>query len=150
MLSQKARYALNAALYLARKNDSASITAIAADREIPRKFLEQIMLQMKAAGLVRSRRGPTGGYYLASAPETITFAAVLRCIDGPLALAPCASFTAYEPCSSCKSVTSCEIRPMLLAVRDTTVLLLEGISLAAAVAEPPSMLSEEKRAGGSA
>ncbi len=129
MLTQKARYALHAMIYLAKKDGSASVIEIAQAENLPRKFLEQILTAMKAANLVTSRRGAAGGYVLARAADQISFADILRCIDGPLALAPCASQTAFAPCPDCKSIETCKIRPALMAVRDTTALLLEGISL---------------------
>ncbi len=140
MLTQKARYALHAVLYLARKGEAASVAEISAETGTPRKFLEQIMHDLKLGGIVISRRGKGGGYGLSRPPEQITFAAVLRCISGPLALAPCASKTAFAPCPDCKSVETCEIRPILMAVRDTTSLLLEGMSLAGAVASSNSRI----------
>lgn len=137
MLTQKARYALHAMLHLAQKAGgeapSATVAEIAAAEGIPKKFLEQILSALRARGLVVARRGPSGGYLLARPAEAISFAEILRCIDGPLALAPCASVTAYRPCPDCRSVESCAIRPVLLAVRDTTALLLEGTSLAEAL-----------------
>jgi Rrf2 family protein len=133
MLTQRARYALHAMLFLARRNASATVAEIAAAESIPRKFLEQILAALKTRGLVIGKRGPTGGYTLGRAPDAISFADILRCIDGPLALAPCASLMAYSPCPDCASVETCQIRPILLAVRDTTALLLEGVSLAEAV-----------------
>ncbi len=133
MLTNKARYALHAMLFLAKCEESATASEIAEAEGIPRKFLEQVLSALKTGGLVVGRRGPRGGYTLSRPAASISFAAVLRCIDGPLALAPCASQHAYAPCPDCKSVESCEIRPALLAVRDTTTLLLEGISLAEAV-----------------
>lgn len=133
MLTQKARYALHAMLFLARQDGLATVTDIAKTESIPRKFLEQILSALKTNGLVIGKRGPSGGYHLARTPDKISFADILRCIDGPLALAPCASIRAYAPCPDCKSVETCEIRPALLAVRDTTSLLLEGITLAEAV-----------------
>jgi Rrf2 family protein len=132
MLTQRARYALHAMVFLARKDGAATVAEMAEADNIPRKFLEQILGALKLRGLVIGKRGPTGGYHLARPAAAISFADILRCIDGPLALAPCASLTAYRPCSDCKSVESCEIRPILLAVRDTTSLLLEGMSLAEA------------------
>ena len=133
MLTQKARYALHAMLHLARQDGLATVADIANAENIPRKFLEQILSALKVNGLVIGKRGPAGGYLLARGSDKISFADILRCIDGPLALAPCASMRAYAPCPDCKSVETCEIRPTLLAVRDTTSLLLEGISLAEAV-----------------
>ncbi len=133
MLTQRARYALHAMLYLARKDASATVAEIAAAERIPRKFLEGILAGLKLRGLVLAKRGPTGGYVLARGAETISFADILRCIDGPLALARCASQSAYRPCPDCPSVETCRIRPVLLSVRDTTALLLEGVSLKEAI-----------------
>ena len=133
MLSQKARYALRATIYLARTEGSATVADISASEGIPLKFLEQIMTTMRARGIVASKRGPTGGFTLARPADRISFAEILRCIDGPLALAPCASLTAPGVCPDCKTLETCEIRPILLAVRTTTSLLLEGMSLAEAV-----------------
>ena len=132
MLTQRARYALHAMLYLARKEASATVAEIALAERIPQKFLEQIFAALKINGLLTGKRGPNGGYTLTRAADAISFADILRCIDGPLALAPCASLSAYGPCPDCRSVETCEIRPILLAVRDTTSLLLEGMSLAEA------------------
>ena len=112
---------------------AASVAEIARESDTPRKFLEQIMQSLKLGGILVSRRGKGGGYMLARGAETITFAEVLRCIGGPLALAPCASQSAYAPCPDCTSVETCEIRPILLAVRDTTALLLEGVTLSDAI-----------------
>jgi Rrf2 family protein len=133
MLTQRARYALHAMLYLARKQASATVAEIAEAEQIPRKFLEQILAALKLRGLVVARRGPGGGYVLSRSSDAISFADILRSIDGPLALAPCASLSAFSPCPDCRSVETCEIRPVLLAVRDTTALLLEGISLQEAI-----------------
>lgn len=133
MLTQRARYALHAMLFLARKDAPATVAEIAAAEAIPRKFLEAILAELGTRGLVVGKRGPSGGYHLARPAAEVSFADILRAIDGPLALAPCASLTAYRQCSDCSSVETCAIRPVLLAVRDTTALLLEGMSLAEAV-----------------
>lgn len=130
MISQKARYALHALLYLTRKGQSASVAEIAGAETLPPKFLEQVMGALKMRGIVIARRGAGGGYALARPAAEISCAEILRAIDGPLALAPCASQTAFRPCPDCKSLETCEIRPVLIAVRDTTALLLEGTSLA--------------------
>ncbi len=130
MLTQKARYALHAMLHLARNERAVTADEIAEAEKIPRKFLEHVMSALKAKALVASKRGPTGGYVLARPADRISMADILRAVDGPLALAPCASLTAYSPCPDCHSIETCEIRPVLLAVRDTTALLLEGTSLA--------------------
>ena len=132
MLTQRARYALHAMVFLARKDAPATVAEIAEAESIPRKFLEAILSELRTRGLVVGKRGPSGGYHLAKPAAAISFADILRSIDGPLALAPCASLSAYRQCSDCRSVETCEIRPVLLAVRDTTSLLLEGMSLAEA------------------
>lgn len=136
MLSQKARYAFHALTFLARKGGTASVAEIAAAESMPGKFLEQIMVTLKGRGLVIARRGAGGGYMLARPPAEISFAEVLRCIDGPLALTPCASQHAYSPCPDCKTPTECEIRQVMISVRDTTALLLEGTSLAEMIGGP--------------
>jgi Rrf2 family protein len=130
MLSQKARYALRALLVLAESGGSASAAELAQRAAVPRKFLEQILLQLKAHRLVESRRGREGGYRLSRPAAEISFADVIRVVDGPLALAPCASRTAYRPCESCPDVETCPIRSILIQARDATAAVLENASLA--------------------
>jgi Rrf2 family protein len=133
MLSQKARYALRAMLCLARQNKPVAIRTIAEGERIPRKFLELILLELKSHGLVHSHRGRTGGYELAKPPASISFADVMRVIDGPLALAPCASRTAFRRCKDCPEPEACEIRATLIEVRDASAGILEACTLASAV-----------------
>ncbi len=137
MLSQKTKYALRALVYLAALDPpgSASIGDIATGARAPRKFLEAILLELKQAGFVDSKRGRFGGYTLAAKPETIMFADVIRAVEGPLALAPCASRTAYRPCHDCFDVETCPIRAALLAGRDAIAEVLDHWSLATAMDE---------------
>jgi Rrf2 family protein len=137
MLSQKARYALRALFVLGEHQGAAPvmIADIAEKASVPRKFLEQILLEMKRRGIVHSIRGKFGGYTLGRKPEDITFAEVLRVIDGPLALSPCASRTAYRKCDDCEDEVTCAIRKVLLEVRDTTAEILEHHTLADALAD---------------
>jgi Rrf2 family protein len=140
MLSQKTKYALRALTYLASlEGVSASIAETAVGSKAPRKFLEAILLELKQAGFVESRRGRFGGYALALAPEAIFFADVIRAIEGPLALAPCASRTAYKPCKDCFDVETCPIRAALLASRDAVATVLEGWSLASSLEDGPEL-----------
>jgi len=113
MLSQKARYALKALFMLAARPtaEPVMIAEIAADAGVPRKFLEQILLELKKRGIVHSHRGKHGGYALGRSPDKISFAEVIRVIDGPLALSPCASVTAYRRCDDCIDEASCATRP---------------------------------------
>src|SRR5712671_4453443 len=112
MLSQKARYALRAVVELARMPDLGQLTAseLAVRADAPRKFLEAILLELARRGVVVSRRGKFGGYALARAPGAISFAEVIRVIDGPLALAPCVSRTAFRKCHDCPSLEGCTLR----------------------------------------
>ncbi|MET0336346.1 MAG: Rrf2 family transcriptional regulator [Caulobacter sp.] len=133
MLSQKARYALRALVELAR-DDSRQMTssALAEQADAPRKFLEAILLQLAREGVIISRRGKFGGYVLARPAEAISFAEVIRIIDGPLALAPCVSRTAFAPCEGCVELHACPLREALLKARDATAAVLESYSLAQA------------------
>ena len=135
MLSQKARYALHALIVLAEHGDAEplQIADIAEEARVPRKFLEQILLELKKRGIVRSTRGRAGGYLIGKAPKDISFADVIRVIDGPLALAPCVSVTAYHKCEDCVDEATCSIRKVLLAARDATAEVLESRNIAQAV-----------------
>jgi len=136
MLSQKARYALHALIVLAEHGggEPLQIADIAKDARVPRKFLEQILLDLKKRGLVRSQRGRSGGYLIGKSARDISFADVIRVIDGPLALAPCVSVTAYHKCDDCVDEQTCAIRKVLLSARDATATVLESRNLAQAVA----------------
>jgi Rrf2 family protein len=136
MLSQKARYALHALIVLAEYSgeEPLQIADIAKEARVPRKFLEQILLELKKRGIVRSLRGRAGGYLIGKAPKDISFADVIRVIDGPLALAPCVSVTAYHKCEDCVDEATCAIRKVLLAARDATADVLESRNIAQAAA----------------
>ena len=144
MLSQKARYALRALVELARSGPETQLTSaeIALRAEAPRKFLEAILLELARRSLVVSRRGKFGGYALARAPGEISFAEVIRAIDGPLALAPCVSRMAFRKCHDCPSLEACAIRGALLKARDATSDILEGYSLADALESAPAVLQD--------
>ncbi|SMQ86213.1 transcriptional regulator, BadM/Rrf2 family [Devosia lucknowensis] len=132
MISQKAKYALRALVALARagRGQSRMIGEISQDQAIPKKFLEQILLELKRAGIVNSRRGRMGGYELLRAPEEITYGEVLRLIDGPIAPLPCLSKIAYRRCTDCKDEASCEIRHVFERVTLATRAVLDRTSLA--------------------
>jgi Rrf2 family protein len=136
MLSQKARYALRALIELGRAGSDAQLTAgeIATRADAPRKFLEAILLELARRHLIISRRGKFGGYALARPADQISFAEVIRVVDGPLALAPCVSVTAFRKCDDCPDLETCALRPTLLLARDATAAVLEKRTLADAVA----------------
>jgi Rrf2 family protein len=135
MLSRRAKYALKAMIALAahRSEEALSVTAIALECNVPRPFLEQILSDLKRRNLLVSSRGKHGGFRLARPKDEITFADVIRHIDGPLALAPCASRTAYRPCPECGGVKPCELSKTLVAARDAIAAVLERTSLADAL-----------------
>lgn len=136
MLSQKARYALHALIVLAEHGgrEPMMIADIAEQAGVPRKFLEQILLGLKKRGIVQSLRGRSGGYLLGRSPKDISFADIIRETDGPLALSPCVSVTAYHKCPDCRDEATCAIRKVLLAARDATADVLESRTLAQAMA----------------
>lgn len=137
MLTSKAKYALRAMIDLAAQGGEGPrrplfIGDIAERQHIPRRFLENILLELRKHGLVVSHRGKAGGYALARAPDLITFADVIRAIDGPLALTPCASRTAYQRCEDCKDEAICSLRKTLVKVRDASAAILEATTLSEA------------------
>ena len=135
MLSQKARYGLRALVELARA-DGVQITSgeLALRADAPRKFLEAILLELARNRVVVSKRGKFGGYLLARPPAEISFAEIIRIMDGPLALAPCVSRLSFRKCDDCPDLATCSLREALLRARDATSDVLEGYSLAEAAA----------------
>lgn len=132
MISQKARYAFRALIDLARAGEGGSrqIGEIAEAHDLPKKFLEQILLDLKHHGLVTSRRGKSGGYMLLRPPDMMTFGEVLRIVEGPIAPLPCLSRTAYRRCESCASERDCEIRQVFAQVAEATRRILDGTTIA--------------------
>jgi Rrf2 family protein len=138
MLTQRSRYGLRAMLLLAKEAPGAPpvpMSRIAGEANVPRKFLEIILTELKGANLVTSTRGKQGGFHLARPPHLISFGDIIRVIEGPLALVPCVSRTAYKRCKDCQDEATCEIRRAMLVVRDDTARILDGRSLADAVVE---------------
>lgn len=138
MLTQRSRYGLRAMLMLAREEPGAPplpMSRISAEAQVPRKFLEIILAELKTANLVVSTRGKQGGFHLARPAHLISFGDIIRTIEGPLALVPCVSRTAYKKCKDCRDEIGCEIRRAMMIVRDDTARILDGTSLAAAVSE---------------
>ena len=132
MLSKKSKYGLKAVLALAEQEDGRPLQAseLAERERLPRKFLEAILLDLTRHGLLRSKKGRGGGYVLSRKPGDITIGQVIRVLDGPLALIPCVSQTAYRPCEECVDETTCAIRLAMKEVRDATAHILDNTSLA--------------------
>lgn len=145
MLSQKAKYALKALLVLAERPTGVPVQVVelAEQGNLPRKFLELIMLELKKHGVVHSQRGKHGGYMLAAPPSEITFGDIVRAMDGPLAPIPCASLTAYRKCADCANETTCAVRIMMRRVRDAASEILDKTSLADMGSDDIEALSDQ-------
>jgi Rrf2 family protein len=139
MLSKKAQYAFRALTHLVEKYDQGPvlISDIAKKRKIPLKFLENILLELRKAGFLESKKGKGGGYYLAKNPGKIPVAAIIRVVDGPIAMLPCVSLYFYQRCKNCDE-KHCGLHDIMEGVRDATLHILENKSLADLVRNSPS------------
>lgn len=139
MLSQRCRYALKAMLSLARSNQTqpTQVAVISAEENIPRKFLEGIMSELRQAGFVDAVRGKSGGYLLARPPDLITFGEIMREMDGPLAMLACVSQNFYKRCEDCNDERTCELRQVMGRVRREVSDILDRTSLSDAIHASP-------------
>jgi Rrf2 family protein len=130
-LSLRGEYALRALLVLAIQHSEkvVRIQTISDAQKIPKRFLEQILNDLKCAGIVESKRGVSGGYRLAKRPEQITLAAIVRHIEGALAPVSCVSERFYEKCS-CPDESRCAIRSVMKEIREAIVKVAERVTLA--------------------
>lgn len=131
MLSKKTQYALQALSYMVEKHsdDPILIAEIASQKNIPIKFLENILLLLRKAGFLGSKKGKHGGYFFAQAPEKIKLSSIFRIIEGPIALLPCVSLNFYEKCADCNE-KKCGINKVMAAVRDNTLAILDNKTVA--------------------
>lgn len=131
MLSKKTKYALHALTYLSKYKEKGAILIqeISLEYGISHKFLENILLELKKAGLLGSKKGKGGGYYLIKDPKDIPLSKVIRLLDGPIALLPCVSLNYYEPCEECKDEEQCGLNKVMAQVRDETLKILKLKSL---------------------
>ena len=131
-LSKKCKYALEALYYLSREYGKGPVLigTMAERQAIPHKFLEVILLELRHNGLVDSKKGRRGGYFLAVPPDTVTIGSVVRFIDGPLAPLPCASETAYRKCEECVDESRCGTKMVMRQVRDAIAAILDHTTLA--------------------
>lgn len=132
MLSKKTKYGLKALSYLAKRWNKTPvlISEIAREQHIPKKFLETILLQLKNNGIVGSKMGRGGGYYLLNAPAETSVAKIYRLLEGPIAMVPCASLNYYEQCKDCIDEENCAISALMIEVRDKTLSVYEHRTLA--------------------
>ncbi len=130
MLSKKSQYAFKALTYLSEKfNDGpVLISEIARKKKIPLKFLENILLELKKAEILDSKKGKGGGYFLKKSPDKIKVATIIRLVNGPIAMLPCVSLYFYERCKNCNE-TNCGLHDMMIEVRDATLNIVENRTL---------------------
>lgn len=132
MITKKSKYAIKALIYLAKQKERKPvlIEEISNEEKIPKKFLEAILLELRKAGILGSKKGKGGGYYLLKGAEEINMAEVLRLFDGPIALVPCVAHKYYEPCEECIDEITCPIREVFRIIREQTVATLKDNSFA--------------------
>jgi Rrf2 family protein len=132
MLSKKSKYALKAMLVLSKEYGQGPvlISDMARRESIPHKFLELILLELKNQGLLQSKKGKGGGYFLGRDPSQISVGHIVRILDGSIAPLPCVSKTAYMRCRECRDERSCGIRIVMKEVRDATAKIMDSTSLA--------------------
>lgn len=132
MLSMKTKYGIKALTYIARQKDLkiVQIATIAKEENIPHKFLESILLSMRKAGFLGSKKGKDGGYYLLKNPEDILMTDVFRVLEGPIAMLPCVSLNFYERCEDCPDENKCSVHKLMIQLRDSTLNVLKNNTLA--------------------
>ncbi len=141
MITKKSKYAIKALIYLAKKKETNTpvlIEEISNSERIPKKFLEAILLDLRKAGYLGSKKGKGGGYYMIKRAEEISMADVLRIFDGPIALIPCVAHKYYEPCEECLDEVTCPIREVFRVIREQTVATLKENSFS-------ELLDKEKK-----
>ncbi len=131
MLSKKCKYAIHALVYLAERYQEGPvhIQEIADTQHIPKKFLEAILLELRNAKILHSKKGKGGGYYLYKRPQDVNLIEIIRLMDGAIAMLPCVSLNYYEPCEECVDEKTCGIRLSFLGVRDETLRILSESTL---------------------
>jgi len=146
MLQKKSKYAIRALLALAQRpeQEPVLIADLAAQERIPKKFLEFILLVLRNKGILQSKRGRGGGYFLGRKPEAISLGEVIRALDGPLAPVPCVSHTAYRKCDECEDELTCGIRSVMNDVRDATAAIFDRESLADILRRIATLQGEKK------
>ena len=132
MLSRKTKYAFKALAYLVEHKDNGPvlISKISEERNISRKFLENILLELKRGGVLNSKKGKGGGYYLKDSAVDTTLSKIIRLMDGPIAMLPCVSLNFYEHCEDCPSEGECGLHLTMIEVRDKTLSVLDNKTIA--------------------
>ena len=132
MLSNKTKYGIKALTFLARQTSRTpvQIATISKSENIPLKFLESILLSLRKNGILSSKKGKGGGYYLLKEPKDILMTTVMRVLEGPIAMVPCVSLNFYEKCDDCPNESTCAVHKIMLKVRDSTLEIFKNTTLA--------------------
>lgn len=132
MLSKKTKYGIKALVYLARQEDRkpVQISTISKAENISHKFLESILLILKKSGILSSKKGTNGGYFLLKEPNEVQMTTVMRLLEGPIAMVPCVSLNFYEKCEDCPDENTCAVHKLMLEVRDQTLDIFRNTTLA--------------------
>lgn len=146
MLTKKTKYAVKALIALAKNPDNKPmlIADIAKNEGLPKRFLEAILLDLKRGHILGSRMGAGGGYFLMKPASEIKISAIIRILDGPIALLPCVSLNFYQKCEECKDEIICSIREMMQKVRDASLNIMDNTSLADLVKREKELVEENK------
>ncbi|HUH34080.1 MAG TPA: Rrf2 family transcriptional regulator [Daejeonella sp.] len=146
MLSKKTRYAIKALVIMGKNfgQEPMQISRIAAEGFIPKKFLEQILLDLRNAGLLYSKKGAGGGYKLVKDPKEIFLVQILRITGGPIALLPCVSLNFYQRCEECINEGTCGIRDVFVDVRNASLKILTETSIADVISRENTLIGTEK------
>src|ERR1700743_2148194 len=142
MLSKKTKYAIKALVILGKNKDlpPMQISKIAEEERIPKKFLEQILLDLRNSGYLYSKKGAGGGYSLNKDPKEIFLVDILRITDGPIAMVPCASLNFYHKCDECRQETTCGIRDVFVYLHEATLKILSETSIADVIARENTLI----------
>jgi Rrf2 family protein len=132
MLSKKTKYGIKALTYLARQVNKTpvQIATISKSENISLKFLESILLTLRKNGLLGSKKGKGGGYYLLKEPSEIEMTTIMRILEGPISMVPCVSLNFYEKCDDCPDENACAVHNLMLQVRDSTLQIFRNTTLA--------------------
>lgn len=146
MISKKCKYAIHALVHMGKDpHGKFRIKDISQSCNIPKKFLEAILLDLKRAGMLGSKQGKGGGYFLRRAPGEVNLAEVVRLFDGAIAAVPCATYKFYESCAECEDEETCSVRDAFLQLRNATVELLKADTLEGLVKKEQDLKALKKK-----
>ena len=146
MISKKCKYAIHALVYMGKEpREKFLIKDVSEACRIPKKFLEAILLDLKRAGILGSKQGKGGGYFMRRAPADVNLAEVVRLFDGAIAAVPCATYKFYESCAECEDEETCTVRDAFLQIRNATVEMLKASTLEDMIMKEAKLKSKKRK-----